>query len=163
MQADSGVSHLTYTPATSGWELRFLPAPRSPRPDSWGRPGAPLRRPPYLEFLRVVEVHAHGGHHPGLEKRGQDLLGDGVRHEVEVQGVPPVGRDGREGQHGELRPWISGHGPRLPDALRGDSLNQACYQIVPTGEDGGPERREDGGRGAGNADQPSLPVTWKRH
>lgn len=55
---------------------------------------------PYLELICVVEVHAHGGHHPGLEERGQDLLGDGVGNEVKVQRVPPVGRERKESQEG---------------------------------------------------------------
>lgn len=54
----------------------------------------------YLELICVVEVYAHGRHHPGLEERCQDLLCDGVSNEVEVQGVPPVRSGGKRSQEG---------------------------------------------------------------
>ncbi|KAL0625274.1 Protein GVQW1 [Plecturocebus cupreus] len=59
---------------------------------------------PYLELVCVVEVHTYGGHHPGLEECGQDLLRNGVSNEVEVQRVPPVGSVRRKGQT-ERKPW----------------------------------------------------------
>ena len=44
----------------------------------------------YLQLVSVVEVHADGGHHPGVEEGGQDLLGDGVSDEMKVKWVSPV-------------------------------------------------------------------------
>lgn len=97
---------------TSSWELRCPPWLRSTRPQSEqlpaGRaPGGAAPSGPYLELVCVVEVHAHGGHHPGLEERRQDLLSDGVGDEVEVQRVPPVGRERKPGQEGARRPRAS--------------------------------------------------------
>ena len=99
-----------YTLDVSGWELRHLPEPPSPKPQSirWRSPGRPAHPHPYLELVRVVEVYTDGGHQPGLEESGQDLLRDGVGDEVEMQGVPPVGSE-RRSQERESKPLNSTH------------------------------------------------------
>ena len=56
----------------------------------------------------------HRRYHPGLEECCQDLLGDGVGDEVEMERIPPVGSE-RRSQEGEPRPLNSSHKtPFLP-------------------------------------------------
>lgn len=74
-----------------------------------------------LELISVIEADPDSGHHPCVEKRLQNVPGDGISHQVEMQWVFPVGGTGEESWEGpEGTTWNKPHPKRL------GSGNQLC-------------------------------------
>lgn len=44
----------------------------------------------HLQLISIIKVDSDSRDHPGMEKRGQDLLSNGVCDKMEMEWVPPV-------------------------------------------------------------------------
>lgn len=44
----------------------------------------------HLQFVSIIKVDSDSRDHPGMKKRGQDLLSNGVCDKMEMEWVPPV-------------------------------------------------------------------------
>lgn len=68
----------------------------------------------YLEFICVIEVYAHSRDHPCLEQSRQDLFGNCICNEVEVEWVSPdIRREGNALVQRFLIPVVKGQHQNL--------------------------------------------------